>query len=78
MLKRNYRIIIAFVVLTVIRAEDASAIFHYHEKVYIKKRRNFMVRMEEETKRGGKFSHQILTKQLKVILGFESGKTWKE
>lgn len=25
-----------------------------------------------------KVSHQILTKQLKVILGFESGKRWKE
>lgn len=33
-----------------------------------------------ETKGGDerRFAHQIFTKQLKVILGFESGKRWKE
>lgn len=43
--------------------------FHYREKVL--HRIFFMAERKEKMRR---FPHQILTKQLKVILGFKSGK----
>lgn len=57
---------------------SSSAIkkFHYHEKLLQRKNgKNYCEVGGEEMRR---FAHQILTKQLKVILGFESGKRWKE
>lgn len=42
---------------------------------YSEKREKITAKSGEEMRR---FAHQILTKQLKVILGFESGKRWKE
>ena len=67
-----------------IRAEDVFKLsslaiknFHYHEKVLQRKKKR-VLRCGRRQKVSGKDSHQILTKQLKVILGFESGKRWKE